>query len=45
MRPLSLDDGVFDSYMIYLSVVVLALSLGVKVGIRASDDCNDCAMS
>jgi hypothetical protein len=45
MRPLSLSDGVFDCNMIYFSVVFLALSLGVKVGIRASGDCKDCAVS
>jgi hypothetical protein len=33
MRPLSLSDGAFDSYVIYISVVVLALPLGVKVGV------------
>jgi hypothetical protein len=45
MRPLVLGNGSFDRYMIYFSVVVSALSLGVKVGIGTSDDYKDCAMS
>jgi hypothetical protein len=32
VRPLGLGNGVFDSYVIYFSVIVPALSLGVKVG-------------
>jgi hypothetical protein len=30
--------------MTYFSVVISALSLGVKVGVGASGDCEDCAM-
>jgi hypothetical protein len=45
VRQLSLGDGAFDRYMIYFSVVVSALSLGVKVGVLASSDCKDCAVS
>jgi hypothetical protein len=45
MGSLGLGNGVFDCYMIYFYVVVSALSHGIKVGIRTSDDCKDCAMS
>jgi hypothetical protein len=45
VRPLGLGNGTFYIYMIYFSVIVLALSLGVKVSIGASGDCNDCGMS
>jgi hypothetical protein len=44
VRLLSLGNGVFDSYMIYFSVIVLMLSLGVKVDIGTSGNCKDCAM-
>jgi hypothetical protein len=44
VRLFGLSDGAFDSYMIYFSVVISALSLGVKVGVGASGDCEDCAM-
>jgi hypothetical protein len=43
VRPLGLGNGAFDSYMIYLSVIVLALSLAVKVSIGTSGKCKDCA--
>jgi hypothetical protein len=33
VRQLSLGDGAFDSYVIYFSVVVSALLLGIKVGV------------
>jgi hypothetical protein len=39
VRPLSLGNGAFDSYMIYFSVVVSVLSLHVKVDIIAPSDC------
>jgi hypothetical protein len=45
VRPLGLGDETFDSYMIYFSVIISTLSLGVKIGIGAFDDCKDCAMS
>jgi hypothetical protein len=44
VRPLGLGNGALDSYMIYFSVIVLALLLGVKVGIGTSGDCKDCDM-
>jgi hypothetical protein len=40
-----MGNGAFDNYVIYFSVVVLALSLGVKVCIGAPGDCKDCAVS
>jgi hypothetical protein len=45
VRPLGLGNGAFDSYVIYFSVVVSVLSLGVEVGIGAPSDCKDCAVS
>jgi hypothetical protein len=45
MGSLGLGNGVFDCYMTYFYVVVSALSHGIKVGIRTSGDCKDCAMS
>jgi hypothetical protein len=45
VRPFGLGNWVFNNYMIYFSVIVSALSLGVKVGIGTSGDCKDCAMS
>jgi hypothetical protein len=39
-----MGNGAFDTYVIYFSVIVPALSLGVKVGIGTSDNCEDCAM-
>jgi hypothetical protein len=45
VRPLGLGNGTFDSYVIYFSAIVLALSLGVKVGIGTFSNCKDCAMS
>jgi hypothetical protein len=33
----------FDSDMIDLSVIVL-LPLGIKISVRASDNCEDCAV-
>jgi hypothetical protein len=44
VRPLGLGNGAFDNYMIYFSIIVLALSLGVKVGIGTFGNCKDCAM-
>jgi hypothetical protein len=45
VRPHGLGNGAFDNYVIYFSVIVLALSLDVKVGNETSDNCKDCAMS
>jgi hypothetical protein len=39
-----MSDGAFNKYMTYFSVVISVLSLGVKVGVGASGDCEDCAM-
>jgi hypothetical protein len=44
VRPFGLSDGAFDSYMIYFSLVISALSLGVKVGVGASSNCEDSTM-
>jgi hypothetical protein len=44
MRPLGLGNGAFDNYVIYFSVIVPALLLGVKVGIETSSNCKNCAM-
>jgi hypothetical protein len=44
VRLLGVGDGAFDGYMIYFSVIVSALSLGVKIGVGASDDFKDCIM-
>jgi hypothetical protein len=43
--PIGLGNGAFDNYVIYFFVVVSVLSVGVKVSIGTSDDCEDCAMS
>jgi hypothetical protein len=45
VRPVGLGNGAFDSYVIYFSVVVSVISLAVKVGIGAPNDCKDCAVS
>jgi hypothetical protein len=45
VRPLGLGNGAFDSYVIYFSIIVLALPLCVKVCIGTSSNCKDCAMS
>jgi hypothetical protein len=45
VRPFGLGDGAFDSCMLYFSIVISTLSLGVKIDIGASGDCKDCAMS
>jgi hypothetical protein len=44
VRPFGLSNWAFDSYMIYFSVVVSALSIVVKVGVGTSDNCGDCAI-
>jgi hypothetical protein len=44
VRPLCLCNGAFDGYVIYLSVIVSALPLGVKIGVGTSGNRNDCAM-
>jgi hypothetical protein len=48
MRPKYLSrvgNGAFDSYMIYFSIIVSVLPLGVIVCIGTSSNCKDCAMS
>jgi hypothetical protein len=42
--PFSLGDWAFDGYMINLSIVISVLSLGVKIGVGTSSNCEDCAM-
>jgi hypothetical protein len=43
--PLGLSDGAFDGYMVYFSVVISALLLGIKIGVRTSSDCEDYAVN
>jgi hypothetical protein len=38
-----MSNGAFNSYMIYF-VVISMLSLGVKVGVGTSGNCENCAM-
>jgi hypothetical protein len=45
MGALGLGNGAFNHYMIYFSIVLSVLSLGVKAGIGTSSYCKDCAMS
>jgi hypothetical protein len=45
VRPLGLGNGAFDSYVIYFSVIVPALSLGVKISIGTSGNYKDCVIS
>jgi hypothetical protein len=45
MRPLGLGNGSFDNYVIYFSIIVSVLPLGVEVGIGTSGNCKDCVMS
>jgi hypothetical protein len=45
VRPLGLGNGTFDNYVIYFSIIVSALPLGVEVCIGTSGNCKDCAMS
>jgi hypothetical protein len=40
--PFDLSDGAFDSYIFYFSIVISALSLGVKIGVGTSANCEDC---
>jgi hypothetical protein len=43
-HSIGLSDGAFDDYMVYFSVVISALLLGVKTGVGTSSDCEDCAV-
>jgi hypothetical protein len=42
--PLYLCNGAFDGYVIYLSIIVLVLQLGVEIGVGTSGNRKDCAM-
>jgi hypothetical protein len=42
--PFGLSDGAFDSYMIYFSIVISVLSLGVKIDVGTSSNCEDCVV-
>jgi hypothetical protein len=42
--PFGLSNGTFDSDVIDLPVIIMMLSLGIKVGIGTSGNCEDCAM-
>jgi hypothetical protein len=44
MGPFGLGYGAFDGDMIDLSIIVSELSLGIKIGVGASSDCEDCAV-
>jgi hypothetical protein len=41
--PFGLHDGTFNSYMVYFPIIS-ALHFSVKVCIRTSGNCEDCAM-
>jgi hypothetical protein len=45
VRPLGLGNGAFDNYVIYFSIIVSVLPLGVEVCIGTSGNCKDCVMS
>jgi hypothetical protein len=38
MAPFGLGNGTFDNYVIDLLVIVSAVSLGIKIGVRTSED-------
>jgi hypothetical protein len=42
--PLGLGYGTFDNDVIELPIIVLTLSLGIKIAIGTSDDCQDCGV-
>jgi hypothetical protein len=42
--PFGLGNGGFNSYVIDLNVVVSVLSLGIKIGVGTSRNCEDCAV-
>jgi hypothetical protein len=39
-----LSNRAFNNYMIYFSIVIFALSLGIEIGIGTSSNCEDCVM-
>jgi hypothetical protein len=45
MSPFGLSNWAFESYMIDLLEIVSSLSLGIKIDVRTSGDCEDCVMS
>jgi hypothetical protein len=45
VEPFGLGNGIFDDDMVDLAIIVSALLLCLRIGIRASGDCKDCAMS
>jgi hypothetical protein len=44
MGPFGLGNWAFDSYMINLSILIFVMSLGVKIGVGTSDNCEDCVV-
>jgi hypothetical protein len=44
VRPFGLGNGVFNNYVVYFSVVVSALSFGVKVSVETAGNCEDCVV-
>jgi hypothetical protein len=44
VRPLCLCNGAFDGYVVYLSVIVSVLPLGVKISVGTSGNRKDCVM-
>jgi hypothetical protein len=42
--PFGLGNGDFDNYMIDLPIVVSVLSLGIKIGVATSCNCEDCVV-
>jgi hypothetical protein len=44
-RPLGLSDGAFDGHVVYFSVIISGMALGVKISVGTSSDCEDCAVA
>jgi hypothetical protein len=44
MGPLGLGNRVFDSYTINFLVLVFAPSLGIKISVGTTGNCEDCVM-
>jgi hypothetical protein len=42
--PFGLSNGAFNNYMIYFSIVISVLSLGVKIDVGTYGNCEDCAV-
>jgi hypothetical protein len=45
VRPLCLCNGAFNDYVIYFSVIVSALLLGVEIDVGITGNCKDCVIS